>query len=409
QNSFNVTPIKSESGGAYSTPVKQIRSSSDLRESSASVTPIRSVNNNYRESQEQMILTKDEVKNFRDYLISQRNAGEGLYGNLIYRLYPGLHDHSWNYLRAYAIKHIIPTLSGDTNKDGFELKQLKMIYNKPVANSSDGIYEDDHYRINIDQIQDDENPDSSEEDSDSQTLTVVEGNSPFLERVECHFMTNHDAGDYYPAGSAKISQVVNNFSRSNQVTNNINASSSNFTTLLKLNGNNNESSEREKITTSASQFQQAILQNNKQLSSGNQITSSNSSYRHQNRSIASSSRSMPSILSMNTDNGDSLLNEEAIEQLCESPTINNLSRQYSRDSTLNIPLATPQIQAFNQVPSSKALGKRPAPSTCTTDNHATDHSNPKKKRKFSSIKNFDSSDLKEIPSSKYGSRTRTFH
>ncbi|CAG8579191.1 10076_t:CDS:1, partial [Ambispora gerdemannii] len=51
QNSFNVTPIKSESGGAYSTPVKQIRCSRNLR--SSNVTPTRPVNNNYRESQEQ--------------------------------------------------------------------------------------------------------------------------------------------------------------------------------------------------------------------------------------------------------------------------------------------------------------------------------------------------------------------
>ncbi|CAG8592165.1 10341_t:CDS:2 [Ambispora gerdemannii] len=468
----NVTPIQSGSGGACSTPIKQIRGSSNLREeSSSSVTPTRPVDNNSREQNNnsstsrqssvtltsenddddddrqsianesdennqiwnvppKAILTKNEFKNFRDYLISQRNAGEGLYGSLIYRLYPGLHAQSWNYLRTYAIKHIIPKLSDDTNKDGLEVKRSKTTYSKPGANSSDDIYENDYEDdiINIGQIQDYENSVSSYEDSDAQTLvsfaTIVEGDSPSPERVKCHFMANHDAGDYYPDGSVKTSrrnknkinnqsQAVNkgkkavtfNFSRSNQTTDNTSVSSSDFMPFLRPNDDNNESSEIEKITTPASR---AVLQNNKQLSPGIQIASSNPPYRNQNRSIASSSRSTSSILSMEIDSGDFPLSEETMEQFCESPTIDHLSRQYSRDSTLNTPLATPryhsQTRTFNQIPSSKALGKRPAPSTITTDNRATDHNSPRNKRKFSSIKNFDSSDLEKISNSKYGTQ-----
>ncbi|CAG8582500.1 1784_t:CDS:2 [Ambispora leptoticha] len=192
---------------------KQIRSSSDLQEErSSKFTPTRPVYNNYRESQEQTF-TKDEVKIFRDYLISQRNAGEGLYGSLIYRFYPGLHEHSWNYLREYAIKHIIPKLPDDPNNDRRQSQTSKTTHEVvdddefDPKNGSSSV----HDIINMDQFQNDK---SFEDDNDSQTLssceTIVEDDSPSPERTRCHFLTNHDADDYYHDGCARTNKKVTN-------------------------------------------------------------------------------------------------------------------------------------------------------------------------------------------------------
>ncbi|CAG8744827.1 13346_t:CDS:1, partial [Ambispora leptoticha] len=63
-----------------------------------------------------------------------------------------------------------------------------------------------------------------------------------------------------------------------------------------------------------SQSQQAVLQKNKQLSTGN--------------ILASSSKSVSSVLHVEIEDVDSAFSEEAMEQLCESPTINHLNRQY---------------------------------------------------------------------------------
>ncbi|CAG8537493.1 14402_t:CDS:1 [Ambispora leptoticha] len=155
-----VTNMANERTSASTT--KQIRNSDLQEERSSRVTPTRPVYNNYMESQEQSnvispsrqssitlddgqsianendnsespkAFTKDEVKIFRDYLISQRNAGEGLYGFLIYRFYPGLHEHSWIYLREYAIKHIIPKLP---NNDG-RTRTNKNVINKLHTSTS---------------------------------------------------------------------------------------------------------------------------------------------------------------------------------------------------------------------------------------------------------------------------------
>ncbi|CAG8510129.1 11720_t:CDS:2 [Ambispora leptoticha] len=415
--SGSVTLIQSEPSSVYCTPLKQIRSSSDLQEErSSNVTQTRPMYNNYRESQEQTIFTKDEVKTFRDYLISQRNAGEGLYGSLIYRLYPGLHEHSWNYLREYAINHIIPKLPDDSNNDRRQSQTSKITHDMPNANSRDDIYEvvgDDefdpkngsssvHDIINMDQFQDDESSDFFDDNSDAQTLvscaTIVEDDSPSPERTRCHFLSNHDADDYYHDGSVKRSRtnkgkkaVSFHISRSDQATDNTSTSPSNSTILLQSNDSNGESLEKERITTPPSQSPQAVLQKNKQLSTGN--------------IFASSSKSVSSVLHVEIEDVDSAFSE-AMEQLCESPTINHLNRQYLKGSTLNI--ATPQnhlpIRTFNQVPSSKALGKRPAPSISTPDNCADNYINKWKKRKPSSIKNFDSSDLEKISNSKHGTQ-----
>ncbi|CAG8497527.1 14036_t:CDS:1 [Ambispora leptoticha] len=83
----------------------------------------------------QNLLSKSEQETLRIYLLAQRNNREGLYGYIIYQQYPALDEHSWETIREYAIKYIIPylpegsqetsdSMQTDDNNDTHEFEEL---------------------------------------------------------------------------------------------------------------------------------------------------------------------------------------------------------------------------------------------------------------------------------------------
>ncbi|CAG8444332.1 9243_t:CDS:1 [Ambispora gerdemannii] len=61
------------------------------------------------------LLSRSEQETLQIYLLAQRNNHEGLHGYIIYQQYPALDEHSWETIREYAIKYIIPYLPEEPN------------------------------------------------------------------------------------------------------------------------------------------------------------------------------------------------------------------------------------------------------------------------------------------------------